>query len=321
MREYDLHNLLEELGLHKVRSLQGNKGLNFMFCCPFHGERKPSAGIHIEGYGQCFACGEKFSLAKLVAKCKGVSFDAAQAYLEERYNVKRKTVGNGLVIKRYGEIEKAEKRFELPKFKLAPFRSGKEIHNYFFDRGLTEKTAQKFMVGWDSKQKRITVPIFYYDNVLAGFIGRAITDDPEKYYRIYKEAPKYFIYERFPLKGVFFGENVYDGNDTAIIVEGTFDLMWMHQLGFTNTLSCMIANFPQRSEAPAMLSRLGIKKVVLMLDNDFAGSAGTHNAYESLKHHFLLYSVEYPENTKDPMDLDVLDIRNMLKNKKLYVSF
>ena len=50
----EMKNLCIDLGLEKVTV----RGDNIMFCCPYHGERNPSCGIHAEKeVGGCFACG------------------------------------------------------------------------------------------------------------------------------------------------------------------------------------------------------------------------------------------------------------------------
>ena len=65
---------------------------------PFHGERRPSAGIHIyDEMGKCFACDETFTLSKLIAHCLdfrtvngGYNYHKAHMWLEEKFNVKYK---------------------------------------------------------------------------------------------------------------------------------------------------------------------------------------------------------------------------------------
>jgi DNA primase len=327
----DMESLLRELGLQKIRRHSGRKGINYMFCCPFHGERNPSAGILEDGYGQCFSCEETFSLAKLVAECKGLHLHEAINWLEERYGVERQGFNPDRPSSFmswedfYENADKqVDKRFELPITKIAPFRSGKEIHRYFFVRGFTRETAIYFRIGWDREKLRITVPIFHTDGVLCGIVGRTVLDefDPN-YYKIYKNQPKYLFYENFPTSQVLFGSNYFQDIDegTALIVEGTFDLMWMHQLGFTNTLSTLVAKMSQSEPnyQKKILHGLGVKNVVLMQDNDIAGEVGKKIAYNVLRNEFKVYTVEYPEGAKDPMDLEREDIQEILDNKKPYI--
>lgn len=320
MNEVELQELLEDLGLDKIRMRNGRKGINFTFSCPKHTDRKPSAGVVLDGYsvyGGCFSCKWRFTLPQLVAECRGINeWDALQE-INERFNLHHRKLRISKF--RYYEEEKEEnKRFELPYMKLAPFKSGKSTHKYFLDRGFNQATVNKFLIGWDRVKKRITIPIFYQDGVLAGIIERAVLDEnDERYAVMYGNEPKYLIYKNFPIGSIFFGEHCFSPIDeTVILVEGSFDIMWMHQLGFTNTLSTIIANLTEKQRD--FLFKYPIKNVVLFYDNDSAGRKACSVAYELLKPFFRVYTVEYPDNTKDPMDLDKEHIQAMLDNKKFY---
>lgn len=346
LQDHELEEVLKyELGLDKVKKHGGRKGVNFMFCCPYHGENRPSAGIlntHDGAYGQCYSCEETFSLVKLYADVKEVSYSEAVEEMEEKFNVEKKSVIIGKeTFKRYedleDDIEDEGKRFELPKSKLAPFRSGKETHQYFFDRGFTEKTVEEAMIGWDRTLKRVTIPIFHSDGVLAGFTGRAVLEQKTKrgkmnpkYEKIYGNKPKYYIYENFPIAEVLYGSHeFYSEDDTAIIVEGTLDRLWLRQLGFTNVLSIIVAKMAidkksGTSVQKQILHELGVKNVIFMHDNDEAGRVGKEVAYDLLKGDFRCYDTQYPKGWKDPMGDDEhppmtkKQVLKMLARKKLY---
>lgn len=330
MQDYEVEELLHELGLQKVKRRMGRKGVNFQFLCPFHEESRPSAAVVIDGnsvYGSCFSCQESFSLAKLASQCLNISMLDAISFLEERYGVEKREVNTKIryKLKRYEEIKgKGEsKKFILPKSKIAPFGCGKRIHEYFFSRGFTEETARKFKVGWDKLKCRVTIPVFDRDENLVGIIGRTVLnakkDDGsinEEYSALYKESPKYLIYENFPVQECFLGENVFEATEdnTAILVEGAFDALWMHQLGFTNTLG-MIGLVMGESRMQ-ILHKLRVERVVLMLDNDIAGKIASEKAQELLKNDFKIYRVEYPDGYNDPMELNKVQILNVLSRKK-----
>jgi DNA primase len=238
-------------------------------------------------------------------------------------------------LKRYDDLQETVvqkyKRFELPRYKLAPFRSGKETHKYFYERGFTKETVKECMIGWDRVRKRITIPIFHRDGVLAGFTGRAVLEQKlqndksnPKYIKIYKNEPKYYIYDNFPIGEVLYGSHEFFSEDnTAILVEGTLDRLWLRQLGFTNVLSLIIAKMSIDKKSGVsyqaqILHELGVKKVVFMHDNDKAGEVGKEVAHEILKGDFLCYNTQYPENFKDPVGLTREQVDEMLANKILY---
>ena len=107
--EDELEKVLKyDLGLDKVRKHTGRKGMNWMFCCPFHGETRPSAGIVMSDdgsmFGQCYTCEETFTLPKLYAHVKDITILEAIEELEEEYRSEIRTDIHGISkIKRYEE--------------------------------------------------------------------------------------------------------------------------------------------------------------------------------------------------------------------------
>lgn len=190
-----LKSLLYELGINSgKRGEFKDSGDNIQMCCPFHGETRHSCGINVyTKVGYCFSCGESFTLTKLVAHCKGwtISFrdkdgktyenydyNKAEEWLEEKYNIEKKTVDvKQSVIMRIEDedannsVDNVDKpsRYETPRIKLALYKSGKVVHDYFLKRGFTKETAKKFLVGWDEERKRIIVPVFWEDGTLKSF--------------------------------------------------------------------------------------------------------------------------------------------------------
>ena len=342
LHEEELKDVLKnELGLDKVRRHTGRKGLNYQFCCPFHGESRPSAGIVLQDdgamFGQCYTCEETFTLPKLYAHVKGIEMMEAIDELEEKYRSEIRTeVMNIGRAKRYEDIdeERVWKRRELPKLKLAPFRSGKETHQYFYDRGFDEKDVEECKIGWDRTLKRITIPLFHADGVLAGFSGRAVLEQKlpngnlsKSYIKHYGNAPKYFLYENVPINELLYGSHEFpEGEKTAIIVEGLFDRIWMRKMGFKNALSIIIAKMSfdrdGGSHQKDILHALGVETVIFMHDNDKAGSVGKQITYDLLKNDFRCYDTTYPEDYKDVLGDDEnppmtkKQIEKMLANKK-----
>lgn len=291
------------------------------------GESNPSAGINLNYVPEtsntslqvfnCLACGAsgsipKFLFLSLPDKFKNVS--QAITFLNRRYGVdigtkKRKEQGElTLNLKSYDQLTtKEEARFELPLYKLAPYKSGKETYQYFYDRGLTKETVKKFMIGRDLDNQTVTVPIFWEDNSLCGIIGRYI--DPNR-----PSNSRFKIYE-FPKGKTLFPLNHFrSDNGEIILVEGLFDAIYMHQLGYTNTLTTF--NNSITTAQARMLSSLG-NTVIDMIDNDIRGREGAEVMRKRLSHDFIWKHVPFPIYGKDPMDWRPEDIRYMLSNKSI----
>lgn len=327
----DVKEILTDIGLgHKMKQVSGYKGENVMFLCPFHGERNnPSAGILVtpsgETYGQCFACQEKFSIESLYAEQKGITFTQAQDELAEKYEmVVRLPDIDGLIKDRRKRRVNGGKRekFVLENIYLAPFKSGKETDPYFYERGFTEETMRECKIGYDKQKKRITIPIFHKDGSLLGVIGRAlISNEKSKEYRkVYGTEPKYFIYERFPVEQALFGCHEFPkGEKTAILVEGSLDRLKMRQMGYKNALGMLTSHVTRRGIQPEILRSLGIKRVIFFHDNDEAGHKGKYSTYKTLQGEFMCMDVEYPEGKKDPDELTMDEIEDMLQFATPYI--
>lgn len=320
----NIEDLLQYIGADKVSGWKGDK---IRFCCTVHNESNPSAGINLSyvpdgtnttlQVANCLACGASGSIPRYLHlsmpdKFKNVS--QAITFLNRRYGVdlgtkKRSVEGElNLNLKDYDQLTtKEEVRFELPLYKLAPYKSGKETYQYFYDRGLTKDTVKKFMIGRDLENQTVTVPVFWEDNVLCGIVGRFI--DPNR-----PTNSRFKIYE-FPKGNTLFPLNhFHSDNGEIILVEGLFDVIYMHQLGYTNTLTTF-SNSISPSQIK-VLSRLG-HSIVDMLDNDERGRKGSNLIRKKLGHNFIWRYVPFPDYGKDPMDWSENDIKYMLSRKSL----
>lgn len=350
-----MKDILREIGLDAGKSRYEfvDSADNIQFCCPFHGETRPSAGIDIyKEYGRCFACDETFTLTKLVAYCLGyvneftdhdgklheiIGYKEAEEWLEEKFNVDMKELSRDTskAIMRIDEDDEEEdpkaKRHSINKLQLALYKSGKSTHDYFFSRGFTKETATKFLVGWDKKRQRITVPVLWEDGQPCGIIGRAVIEmSNPKFFKAYKEGnnTKYHIYDNFPTGDILFPLPHFKfrgKRKLAILVEGQYDAMWMHQLGFSDTLSTLTSKIAikkksRESKQIDQLHSLGVEEVLLLRDNDEPGDIGTKHDYELLKDSFKVYVTKYPKGKHDPQQLTKQEVNSMIENMTLFAK-
>jgi DNA primase len=325
MREDDLISIITSLGLNdRMRIVHSHDDTNIMIRCPFHGERNPSCGISAgKEIGQCYSCGQTFTIPYLIAYVKGISIIKAKEFLEEKFNVSKKSISQKKLIRRYEDTPEKPKREILPRIKLAPFKSGKVCHDYILSRGFTKEICAKFMLGWDNEKKRVTIPIFWNDNQLAGFLGRAVLEpkidgsDSPMYKSIYGDADKYLVYN-FQRSNILYPLNFFAPTETkeVNIVEGTLDAIWFYQMGFSNTLALLTSKMSK--EQAEILRKLGVLRVNLFLDNDRAGENGKVQLFSMLKRDFICYDVSYPEGKNDPQQLNKEQVELMIKNRKPY---
>lgn len=233
----------------------------------------------------------------------------AREFLAHRYSITfRELTKDFLKLKSYDEINMKTIKNVLPRYKLAPFQSGKKTFNYILDRGITKQTLKRFMIGRDEDLETVTIPIFWEDNSLAGIIGRFISEDTPYNMR-------YHLYDGFERKNLIFPLDKLDASsNTGIMVEGILDAVWMHQMGFVNTFS-ILGN--QMTCEQARLVGERFDTVIDMFDNDSGGERSTEIAIKRLKNKVLNYRIaSYPESKKDPMECNFLELRKMVKEAK-----
>ena len=287
-----------------------------LICCPIHGERNPSMGISADKQVcHCFSCGFKGSLDWLLFKSnpdKFKSYGQAVEYFDERYELERHKVSSKLInIPRYEStfdtiVAKGKSDLEeLPLYMIAPFKSGKETYEYFFNRGFNLDDMKEFMIGRDLNSKTVTIPIFNKDDKLVGIIGRYISKK-----RKHNERYKIYSFER--------GKITYPLNkfvpidDTMILVEGCFDAIRMIKVDYTNTQALMSNTMTE--EQADLISSL-VSCVIYIGDNDRRGIEARDNNIKMLKDRGVkVLIVDYPEYGKDPCEWSDETIHNMVEN-------
>ena len=136
-------------------------------------------------------------------------------------------------------------------------------HPYVESRGITEKTAREFGLGFfsgrGSMHGRVVIPIHNERGELVAYAGRAIDQSEPKY-----KLPSGFhkSVELFNLHRA-----ATSGEKTVVIVEGYFGCMHVHQAGFP-CVALMGSSFS--AEQLSLLSKY-FSGALLMLDGDEAG--------------------------------------------------
>jgi DNA primase len=329
MNEGNLKSLMEDvLHLEKVHPVHGSDGTNLMMCCPYHGERNPSCGISVEKLvGACFSCKKTFHLLDLIMFVKKCSFKKAVQIMED-YGGQQEITKEDL-FKSYDELLSERNKmgenngYVLPLLKLAPYKSGKIYMPYLSDRGISKKTCRDFKIGWDEESSRITIPLFDKEGSnIFGFIRRAILpdkidgeDNPE-YREVYGNQPKYYIDPTIKKSKVLFplDKFILPEDKSAILVEGTIDAIICHQNGFKNTFSIINSSFNKYQAE--ILKKLGVKRIIRMLDNDIHGEEGKPLIEKYCRKDFVIYDVVYPHDKNDPAELSRKQMQIMLKFKK-----
>ena len=301
-----------------------------LICCPVHGESNPSMGVSVEKQVcHCFSCSFAGDFAKLliyslpeqfglntsteatIQKTEFRAYRKARDFIADRYELEYHELGRRTKsIKRYEQtynkfLKDDRERIEIPRFKLAPFMSGKETYQYFFQRGFSKEDMKTFMIGRDVDNKTITIPVFYENGALAGVIGRYIDKNRKKNQR-------YKIYDEFERSSILYPiDKAKPIRDTIILVEGQFDAIRMFKSGYTNTLAIMTNNLSKR-QAEWLCAKCSI--VIWVGDNDDRGIEGRERALKLLKNKVDFKIVDYPDHGKDVCDWSDEEIEYMINH-------
>ncbi len=275
--------------------------------CPFCGENDPSAhmGVNLTtGKWNCWrdATHRGISPYRLISALLGVS--KAQATL---------------IVQSYTGA--AVDSFDLPQAIIgAPDRAIKPVvwpddfetpkgvfYDYLLGRGFDVAATDYYCLAccrvgrW---KQRVIIPVFDKNFKLLGWQGRAIVEP--------KKAPRYKTSHPQVKRTVFNLQNLSKGGEVLCVWEGPMDAMKVDFHGKPRVRSTCTFGVDVTSEQILLLNELNGKfsKVILMFDNDSAGTAGGFNLSDWLPN---ISFGNLPEGHKDTDKLDESQIRGFLK--------
>jgi DNA primase len=195
-------------------------------------------------------------------------------------------------------------------------RYGEAARRYLEGRGVTEESVQRFRLGvaadewndlprrladkgigipaltsagllvekkekggaYDRFRNRLMFPIAAMDGQVIGFGGRALGEEKGAKYINTPETP---LYKKSKvLYGLDLARETIRKTRRAVLVEGYFDVIGLHQAGVTSAVAvCGTALTPEHVE---LLSRCDCREVTILFDGDVAGLAAPAKAAAAL---------------------------------------
>ncbi len=158
-------NIVEELsGFVKLKKV----GRSYTGLCPFHSEKTPSFHVNEQkGFYYCFGCGKGGNVIGFLKDIKGESFKEVIYYLKKKYNIPledTKLYKNTENVSPLKNILNLAANFYYEN--LFVYASGsRHIIKYLNDRGIDEKTASTFKLGYAG-----------FGNGLLSFLANSKTD-------------------------------------------------------------------------------------------------------------------------------------------------
>jgi len=213
--------------------------------------------------------------AEALAAC-----DAAARYWQARLWSPHGESGRSYLASR-GISEEESRRFRLgiaaPEWNDLPGRlAPKEISLSSIDRAGLRVPSDRG--GYDRFRGRLMFPIAAMDGQVIGFGARAMGDEKGAKYI---NTPETVLYKKSRvLYGLDLARESIRKTRTAVLVEGYFDVIGLHQAGVRNAVAvCGTALTPEHLE---LLERCDCREVVILFDGDVAGLAAPAKAAQVL---------------------------------------
>lgn len=298
--------------------------------CPFHQEKTPSFQVNeAKGLCYCFGCKNGGDIFAFLQKIEGIEFREALERLAQE---------TGVELPQYkGRSSARKETLQVLELTQAYFRThlGGEALQYLQQRGLTQQSIEQFGLGyapqsWDGLIKylhshgvspqegldagvlmeregrffdrfrhRLTFPILDPLGRIVAFTARALAkDDNPKYLN----SPETALFKKsLLLYGYPQARQTIRERQRAVVVEGLFDVIALHQMGFTEAVAVLGSSLS--AEQAHLLKRAEAAELYLSFDADEAGRKATLQSLNlDIVRSFLVYAVLL-EGGKDPGDL------------------
>ncbi len=302
-------------------------GTSYRANCPFHPDRTPSFYVSpSRQIFKCFGCGVGGDAIKFVSLYENVSYGEAALQLARRYNIPFQLKKDPSANARLYEALSA-----VADFYHASLRKSETALDHLRSRGIEGSTVKRFQLGFspsseelvkllremnileeyektgnvtaltegryrDLFHRRLVIPIRDHRGRVVGFGGRILQGEGPKYVN----SPESEVFrKRSTLYGLHEGLSHLKDLESAILVEGYFDVIALHQEGFRNAVATLGTSLGK--EHAALLAKF-VKRVYLVFDGDSAGRRAVRLAVPHLlKAGLEVHPVPLPEGT-DPHD-------------------
>lgn len=296
----DMIALVQRHGVELKKSGRSYKGL-----CPFHGEKSPSFYVWPdEKRFKCFGCQAGGDAISFVQRLLGKTFIDTLRDLAKEVGVDLQTAIDPAMQEKQQVKDATDFAAQHFQERLWDPVVGRHARDYLHSRGLTDDLIKSFGLGWaplawtelsdklkergllafgekaglcsprqkgdgyyDMFRGRVMIPIRSPEGRTIAFGGRLLEgDDGPKYLnskenRLYNKSETLYATDQ--------ARDDIRKKKSAVLCEGYFDAIGMHQAGVKNALAlCSTALTPGHL---GLLGRLEARELVLLLDGDEAG--------------------------------------------------
>lgn len=316
------------------------RGANYIACCPFHHEKTPSFSVSpSKGIFKCFGCGKAGSVVSFVMEHEQMSYTEALKYLGHKYGieVKEKEETQEDIQQRLHHESLLIVNDFAQKFyseQLLGSEEGIAVGlSYFKERGFTDETISKFLLGYapnkrrefthnaqrkgykkehlvevglsierengellDRFYERVMFPIRSISGKVIAFGGRKLRGDKEV--AKYINSPESEVYVKNKvLYGIYEAKQAIAKTQKCYLVEGYTDVISFHQAGVENVVA---SSGTSLTTGQIQLIKRFTNNVTVLYDGDWAGIKASLRGIDMLLEEGLEIKVALFPDGEDP---------------------
>jgi DNA primase len=319
-------DVIDYLDCLDIRNVERATEKEVRFSCPYPehvtGDKSPSAYMNlVTTKFFCHSCKSKGDAIKFAADILGVSPIVSIRMLKQRY-------GKGGIdpdarsmveeIRKLRESQHVEPRknkvydeskldaYSVNWFWVKKYGDSLPWIRYIFERGFDAGTLNEWQFGYALWCDRITLPIRDEHGRLVGIKARAYDDRKPKYLNLRDKENGIEPYLKNDI--VFALDRVHPDEDHLIIVEGEFNAIMMHRLGYSNAVAMNGSYFGNRQ---IKLIKQAADHATLFFDSDPAG----YEAIKSIARELMPFMVVdvVPQHFGDPADMHPYTVKRCLR--------
>jgi 5S rRNA maturation endonuclease (ribonuclease M5) len=181
----------------------------------------------------------------------------------------------------------------------------KRARAYLDARGIDAASRGKWQLGFDEEAGRLVIPAFDGRGAFRFIIRRQLDGGGNFKYLYTTGAVK---------SSILFGANYLDmeavRSDGLILVEGSLDVIRMHQLGFSNTAGILGTGISTKQVR--LVCQLEPRRIYDFFDKDIAGVGNIESTRERLTK-FPIFVMRYPRHRSDPAEMTREEVKRSIQ--------
>ena len=269
----------------KLRTIE-DRGDEIRVPCPHHSfgqEKTPAMFIRKEdGVFNCFVCNfSSRNFGKFVGECFNRDAEYGEDWLIANYA--SDYVNQNIILDKIDLNKKVEVKNNLNEDVLNTFES---YHPYMTKRHLTNDIIEKYDIKYDPKTECIVMPVRDINGKLSYLTRRSVEG-------------KRFIIDKNASKSDIYLLNYVKNEKTVFVVEAQLSALVMNSWGYP-TIGMLGAGISE--EQINTLNKTGIRRYILVFDNDSAGWKGVNRFKKFVSKDRFVDEIWLPKGV-DPNDI------------------